>query len=88
MSDICFHCTARGDIAACQAATCNQHDSWYAKRQQAEIKRQQAEIERLNARLKVLQDAQVAAVNGDHRNLFKHTIEVEYALWGKEQSDD
>lgn len=79
MSDICFHCTARGDIAACQAATCNQHDSWYAKRQQAEI-------ERLNARLKVLQDAQVAAVNGDHRNLFKHTIEVEYALWGEEQS--
>lgn len=61
---------------------------WFANYRFAVADPLQAEIERLNARLKVLQDAQVAAVNGEHRNLFKHTIEVEYALWGKEQSDD
>ena len=45
----------------------------------------QAEIERLNARLKVLQDAQIAAVTQDHRNLFKYTDEVRAALLGDQE---
>jgi phosphopentomutase len=35
---------------------------------------QDEEIARLSARLKVLQDAQIAAVTQDHRNLFKYEL--------------
>lgn len=56
---------------------------------QAEIKRLKVSLGKhsnrilqLHERLKVLQDAQIAAVTQDHRNLFKYTDEVRAALLG------
>ena len=46
MSDQCRHCTLRGDIEACRAAECFQHENWYAVQQQQEIIRLKARLER------------------------------------------
>lgn len=35
-NDQCRHCTYKGDITACKAAECSQHESWYAIELQAE----------------------------------------------------
>lgn len=37
MTDQCKHCTYRGDIKACLAAECCQHENWYAVEQQKQI---------------------------------------------------
>ena len=37
MTDHCKSCHLRGDINACKAAECHQHENWYAVDQQKEI---------------------------------------------------
>lgn len=30
MDGTCVECTAKGDLAKCEATPCSKHDSWYA----------------------------------------------------------
>ena len=43
--DNCKHCTFRGDIDSCNAATCNEHASWYAQTKIARIKELEQKLE-------------------------------------------
>jgi len=45
MTDQCKHCTVRGDLRACLAVECFQHESWYAIEQQKRIDKLTAALE-------------------------------------------
>ena len=51
MSDQCRHCTLRGDLPACKAVECFQHESWYSLVQQKLIEAYQNELIELKSKL-------------------------------------
>lgn len=51
MTDQCKHCTYKGDIKACKAAECFQHENWYAKQLQTENEALKSELSNVVAGL-------------------------------------
>lgn len=68
MSDQCKHCEYVGDIKACLSVECFQHESWYAKKQQATIDRLNIELDDKIDTIEILK-GQCAGAVFDYRRI-------------------
>lgn len=72
--DQCKGCNLRGDLKACKAIECSNHDSWYVQKLKAQIEEFRSENECLKDRLKFIYDWNIPKVKNEDGRLTSYSV--------------